>query len=366
MRRLQVAIASHTFAFTGGMPGCNADLVQALAEVADVHVIGVDVAPEVAAVARRTVLLSVPGTPNLVKGLSFQAQASRFLAGFEGLAIGTGATLWTSDLNVVHMCHRAWQELAHFSSLYSRVYTRTNAHLEKHAIQAARRVVAVSHQVKRDLVHWHGIEPERIHVVLNGVDTNRFHPRRDGEIPVLVAESGRLAILFVGDLGTPRKGLDTVFEAMRLAPDLDIELWVAGTGRRNPYPALARKLGLEDRVRFLGYRPDVEALFRAADAFVLPSRYDPFGMVGLEAMASGLPVVVSSRMGVSELITDGLDGYVVEDPHDPWALVSHWRRWLLDPAVRRRVGRAARQKALSHTTAVPAKAYRRIVMELAP
>jgi glycosyltransferase involved in cell wall biosynthesis len=103
---------------------------------------------------------------------------------------------------------------------------------------------------------------------------------------------------------------------MAAARDERLELWVAGGDDPAPYERLARELGVGERVRFLGHRSDVVGLMRAADVFVLPASYEPFGLVVLEALACGTPVITSRAAGVAELVTDGREGYLVDDPSD--------------------------------------------------
>src|SRR5262249_4723856 len=119
--------------------------------------------------------------------------------------------------------------------------------------------------------------------------------------------------LFVGDIRSPRKNLDSVLHALARVPDLT--LIVVGKLERSPFPHLAQKLNIPDRVIFLGYRPDVSRLMRAADFFLSPSRYEPFGLVVLEALASGLPVITASTVGAAALVTPNC-GRVIPDPHD--------------------------------------------------
>ena len=96
-----------------------------------------------------------------------------------------------------------------------------------------------------------------------------------------------------------------------------------GRGRAAGFESLAARRGVGDRMRWLGPRPDTERWYAAADAVVLPTRYEPFGNVHLEALASGVPMVASNRAGGAELIQDGVNGYVV-DPLDPAAVAGRW------------------------------------------
>jgi len=113
------------------------------------------------------------------------------------------------------------------------------------------------------------------------------------------------------------------------------KLVVAGEGHARPHP----------RVLMLGRRTDVSHLYAAADAFIFPTLYDPFPNAVIEAMASGLPVIVSRVAGVSEIITD--DSIVLEDPLNLDEVTAAVKK-LEDPSVRKEMGEAARRKALDH------------------
>jgi UDP-glucose:(heptosyl)LPS alpha-1,3-glucosyltransferase len=110
-----------------------------------------------------------------------------------------------------------------------------------------------------------------------------------------------------------RKGLDTVIDALALAKNDAYRLVVAGRDRQQPaFEARARARGVQARVTFLGGQQEVRPLYAAADCFVLPSRYEPFGSTVLEALAMGLPAIVSSHCGAAEIIEPGVNGWVCE------------------------------------------------------
>ena len=115
---------------------------------------------------------------------------------------------------------------------------------------------------------------------------------------------------------------------------------------------------------FVGPVEDPVPYYAAADALVLPSFYDPFGLVVLEAAACGLPVVTSRASGASELLSEGRDGYVLDDPADAASWADRLER-LLDPALRRRMGEAARRLALQYTLERNCDALLAIYHELA-
>ena len=118
-----------------------------------------------------------------------------------------------------------------------------------------------------------------------------------------------------------RKNLDTVLQALVGASG--VHLAVVGAREGSPYPALAERLGVADRVHFLGFRRDMAQIMQAVDIFVFPSRYEPFGIVVLEAMASGVPVILAATVGAAEVVTPDC-GVVLPDPEDAgWTDVAN-------------------------------------------
>jgi UDP-glucose:(heptosyl)LPS alpha-1,3-glucosyltransferase len=159
--------------------------------------------------------------------------------------------------------------------------------------------------------------------------------------------------------GFERKGLATAIEALpRLG---DARLIVIGRGDEARYRALAERLGVGDRVRWLGLRRDVERWYAAADVLVLPARYEPFGNVHLEALASGLSVVTTSAAGGSEIVEEGKTGAVVP-PDAPMALAQAVAKLrAMDPVGR---AEAARRAAEPFTYARQAEEFERLYREI--
>jgi len=150
--------------------------------------------------------------------------------------------------------------------------------------------------------------------------------------------------------------------ALARASDRSASLWVAGADATGPWQALAGSLGVASRVRFLGRRDDVERLYAAADALLLPTRYDAFGAVCLEAAASGLPVVTSAAAGSAETLGEG--GVVVADAEDVNGFAAALDA-LGDAALRRGRGAAARRAAEAHSTPARVAAVRALYARLA-
>ena len=206
---------------------------------------------------------------------------------------------------------------------------------ESLAPAASVRIIANSRRVKDEAVRHYGVPAPKIAVVHNGVDANEFKPSAEARSLIrnqIGLSDAEYMVLFVGT-GFRRKGLDYAVAAVDRVPSA--KLVVAGEGRARVHP----------RVLHLGRRTDVGHLYAAADALILPTLYDPFPNVTLEAMASGIPIIVSRIAGVSELI-DG-DSIVVEEPWNVEELAAAVKR-LEDPAVRKPMGDAARKKALAH------------------
>src|SRR3989442_3491206 len=166
-----------------------------------------------------------------------------------------------------------------------------------------------------------------------------------------------------GGSGFGRKGLAAAIEALAALEDGAGRLLVVGKGDTAPYGALAARLGLTERVMWLGPRPDIERWYAAADVCVLPTRYEPFGNVHLEALASGLAVVTSLLAGGSEVVRPGVHG-AVTDPLDPPAVAAALQaRRGLCPSVASEMAAAARASAEPFTYAAQVAALGRLYAE---
>jgi UDP-glucose:(heptosyl)LPS alpha-1,3-glucosyltransferase len=211
--------------------------------------------------------------------------------------------------------------------------------LERRALspECTRVVAAVSDRSAQEARDHYDVSDDRLRVVRNGVDITRFHPCNVGlhreRIRAELGLRGRVA-LFAGS-GFERKGLIHAVGAVAQAPGWS--LIVMGRGE-------ARRLEISDRVRFVGRQEFPEHFYAAADALILPSLYDPFPNVCLEALATGIPVVTTRVTGVAEILTHGRDGFIVEDARDIGAMVE-----ALGAIPDARMGPAARATAEAHS-----------------
>jgi len=206
--------------------------------------------------------------------------------------------------------------------------------------------------------------------IAQGVDEKTFHPsNKDPKLRKrLKVKDDSGLVLFVGRLAG-RKGLDTVVEAFDIiaAEDSSVRLAVVGTG---PRTGMVRKetkrRGIDDRVEMVGTVDlnELAAFYASADVTLFPSRWEGFGLIPLESMASGTPCV-STRVGAADdIITDGKDGYLV-DVDDPEALAQKALKVLRSPAKRKAMGEAARKKVEDNFTwSHTGRAYYNLYQEL--
>lgn len=325
--------------------------------------------------------IPVQGWPTeLLRNLLFAWQSTNWLrkhrSEFDLVKVNGAITEAPGDINAVHFVHRSWLRLSFkevtqqklvktlqprraLYQVYQWLYTALNAHWEKEAFCRAKAIVAVSEKVAKDLVEI-GVSPECIRVILNGVDLQEFSPGSADRKRWGLPEGVTLA-LFAGDIRIPRKNLDTVLHSLVQVPGL--HLAVAGITQGSPYPQLATSLGLGDRVHFLRLQQDIPELMRTVDFLVFPSRYEPFGLVVIEAMASGLPVITASTTGAAELVTPET-GIVLPDCEDTHAMAQALSSLASDRKLRSQMGQVARVLAQQHSWNRMAQSYLDLFDEL--
>ena len=186
---------------------------------------------------------------------------------------------------------------------------------------------------------------EAVAVIYHGVNPVAFNPdvrhrRREAARRTLGFRNEDFVVLLMGN-DWEKKGLPCLLEALAQAGDLPVSALIVGNDRTGPYQEQARRLGIGGRVHFAGVSADVIPFYAAADVCAAPSLYDPFGLPVLESMACGLPVIASRAMGASELVTDGENGLILDDPQDATGLSRLIRRLHDDGEFQLRLGGAA-------------------------
>lgn len=302
------------------------------------------------------------------------------------LVHATGSCSFVSDVVQVQFVHAAWKATqkrlgweesgprsSKLSWIYHRLLLRHNEWMERQVYSGEKTFIAISHSVARELGDLFGIQ-DRIHVIHHGVDSNEFRPadgvaeleeRRSRIRKEIGLREGEKAALFVG--AYERKGLGVAIEAMaRLSPQArsKIRLVAVGGGNHEKFLAHARRQGVEDRVVLLGHRKNIAEVYQASDLFVLPTLYEPFGLVILEALASGLPSIVSRLAGASELIRDGESGILIQDPTQPDEVARALERLARDEDLCLSMGKKARELAVARSWDQVAREYAEVLAPL--
>lgn len=260
---------------------------------------------------------------------------------------------------IVHMFHTLGKMKTMVAEAPEEHETDRRVLVETEIMEYADRIVAATPLDELQMIDLYEAKPETIQVVPCGVDLNLFHPIPCSEARSHVGIDGSVqALLFVGRLD-PVKGLNTLLKAMclltrKMHPSWprDICLIVIGGDAESHAEALTtdmeclqeirEELGLEDLVIFLGSRAQssLPYYYSAAEVCVMPSLYESFGMVALEAMACGTPVLASRVGGLTYTVQDGVTGYLVPEK-DPDVLAERLELLLTDSALRRGMGARA-------------------------
>lgn len=287
---------------------------------------------------------------------------------------------WYCDILQPHGgCRAAWFEqslkmLPHWQRPLKRLAAKHLPRYREFAELSARQaagnhlVLALSQMTRRDLARRDGVSLERMRLVYNGVDINRFSPSSRDRFRIETRERlgvQHQAVFLIVAHNLKLKGLPTLLKALRRVTEInqDVHLVVAGSRSTRRFQAEARRLGLQECVTFVGPVADPVPYYSAADVYVQPSRYDCCSLVVLEALASGLPVITTSYNGAGELLSAGQDGFVIDDPFDDVSLAASMSH-LLDADARSMMGRNARLLAEQHSFEKNAREIRDLYDEI--
>jgi UDP-glucose:(heptosyl)LPS alpha-1,3-glucosyltransferase len=216
-------------------------------------------------------------------------------------------------------------------------------------------IIVNSDFVRRHFHDYLGVPPSRVAVLHCAIDPDRFTAtdrpaRRAATRQLWDIEPNDTVALFVA-MNYRLKGLEPLLHAVSRIPDRSrFRLAVIGRPETAAFERLAKRLGITECVRFLGFMPDPRNAYFAADLLVHPTFYDPCSLVVQEALACGLPVITSRHNGASELLDPPHDGLVIRDPHDSEELAGALTTWL-DPSRRQAGARAALRAAQKWTFA---------------
>jgi UDP-glucose:(heptosyl)LPS alpha-1,3-glucosyltransferase len=280
--------------------------------------------------------LRVPASrlvPTAFRAVEFRAAAARELRRSEAsLRVSHGVESPPGDVLWVQSVHRAWLRASSgivvrgipvpARTRYLRPYHALTLTLERSYFRAtrARRIICTSQREVDDLVELYGIDARLASVVPNWFDPNLFNLRRrrtDGgaarhEMGVI---EGEITVLFVAN-ELHRKGFGELLAALAASGDERLTMHVIGRASPAAYQRRINELGLSRRVRYHGPTNDAGFWYAGADLLALPTHYEPFGIVIIEALASGVPVVTTRLAGAAPAVEHGVSGLIQEDPHD--------------------------------------------------
>ena len=334
---MNVGIAVHRYDAGEGTGGYVVQLLQRLARI---HRMTLYAARVSAPVPAGVTLVRVPAVmwrayPAM---LSFPA-ALRAVRRRHDLFHANGWVTGSADVVTAHIIMAAWREAARAAQVVTppgeRVLGGFVAAREAALLRRARRVIAPSEKVAREIARYYR-RPDGVTVVHHGfpVAGVAADARRTLELP-----ADAVVALFVGDA---RKGFDVALEAVRWTPG--VRLAVVSHSHTGPMRARAQAAGVLDRVHWIGELPSAQIAYEAADVLLHPTIYDSFGLVVAEAMAHGVPPVVTRAAGVSELIRHGESGWVVEGDRQAGTTAA-LQALAGDPALRERLAAGARAVA---------------------
>jgi len=262
-----------------------------------------------------------------------------------------------------HFCEREWYRLEKvgmtirpagttlqkLKALDYNIYRHLVAFIEKLTFggKSSKARIVVSERMQEDFRRHYSDAAEDIIVIPNGTDYHRFNPAnrrlyRDSVRQRHGIASGDFVLLFVGG-DWERKGLYYLIEALSLILKPEVKLLVVGRGDTDFYVKLAREKAVGKRVTFVSHTRSVWEYYGASNVFVLPTLYEPLGLVIGEAMASGLPVIVTKIAGAADFIIDGLNGLLLSDPGNINDLAAKIELLLSGAELRKTMGERARE-----------------------
>jgi len=257
----------------------------------------------------------------------------------------------------------SWPRLIH-----RRLYYRLVIFLERRLYRRPRaQLILIARKTAEDLRRIYDVT-EPLPVVYMGIDHATFNPemrtaRREEARSQLAVGDAQIVLLLVGN-DWRKKGLFTILAALEQLKDSPLLLLVAGDDEVIPYQKRIHDAGLAPRVRFLPSRGDVAFYYAAADIYVGPSLEDTFAQPPAEAMACGLPVITTVTNGTAEIITDGQDGLLLENPGDAETLARNIKLLCESADLRSRLGARAAETARKYTWDHNAEQLREIFGEL--
>ena len=355
---MKIAVVIPKYGLVGGAEGFAYELTERLAMRSrfEIHLFANQWRQGRAAIVFHKVPIFI--FPRFLRQISFAYFANRKIGLDEFDLVHSHDRIFRMHLLTMHgIPHKRWIRAARNKRLS--LFDRSMAWVESRGLKGPHipMVLPVSTLVKNELLSVYDIPESKMHVIHPGVSLKRFSSldRKNCRLHIRrrhgLSESD-VVVLFVG-MNFEIKRLKLVIEGvakliMEEKRGSSLKVLVVGKGNSASYQALARDLGITDRVIFAGVTHEVEKYYLASDLFAMPSQFDTFGMAVLEAMAAGLPVIITEKVGAKDLVTDGVQGFVLGEeaaPSDFGGKISS----LLIKENRLKMGEMAHKTALQHS-----------------
>ena len=273
---------------------------------------------------------------------------------------------YSCDVVTIHSCYRMWLKIANQilkeESFYLKylLYSirrwllpknRVFLAIEKNVLEkGSKKIIVASEFLKRGILENYKVPEEKIVVIPFGVNLNEFklNPQKRIEIRKKYNIDENDIVLMLSGYEFKRKGLKYIIEALPLVKS---NVKVLAVGEEDPkiYKELAADLGVLDKVIFTGFVPKIKDYYSTADIFVFPTTYEPFGITTLEAMATGLPIIISKTAGSAEILEDGKEGLLLDNPTDSKEIAEKINLLVNNKDLRKQMGENAYKTAQKYS-----------------
>ena len=286
--------------------------------------------------------------------------------------VHTHERIYAADIYTLHgVPHRYWVNRVRRKKMS--LFDRATARVEQKLVYegGCRKFIAVSELTREIFLDEYEVEPERVCVIHPGVNLSAYENKDRQQIRRTVREALQIAsdefVVIFASMNFEIKGLDHIIQSLAKLQTQDnkVRLIVAGKGNVKKYQKIAGDAQMAGRIIFTGVVPGGELvnLYLAGDIYMMLSQFDTFGMVVPEAMAAGLPVVISGRVGAKDLVREGENGFVIENPSDHGCVASRVSL-LFDAKRRKAMSAAARETAVENSWEKTARLYQEIYTEI--
>ncbi len=269
---------------------------------------------------------------------------------------------FTPDVAYQQFVYKNWAKKTKTMGISNKIVSA----IEGYNLRKSKKIIVMSNQIKKEIIKYHGIPEGKIRVVYSGIDSKFFKPNKKYRKEIrqkLGLSNNEIVLVFAGNPYS-RKGLNYLVKVLPLIKNAKLIVIGRDLGKDKitNYQILAEKLGVADRLIYAGFSKEINKFFAASDIFVFPTLYEPFGLVILEAMASGLPVVTSASAGAAELIGEK-EGLLLKNPRSPKEIASKIN-YLIDNNLIKKFGKNARRKAENYTWKKTAREMERVFEEV--